>query len=181
MELLLGYLTGSIDTQDKFGRTALFYAAAKGHDRLTQWFLSQNASPHTQDRYGSTPLCAAVRNGHAQIVELLLPLADATEFQDGLGQKLVWWASRSRCPEVVQPVQEWAQKMGLSIRESDLAGKPPSGCETTIACDVCTRTITSSSAFYHCSGCCNFDVCLECHELGGKCLRRHTLGSRTCQ
>lgn len=172
VKLLLKVSRDSLDVQDDDYRTPLFFAAAKGHSQVVQLLISYSAKLNVSDRYNTTPLGATVRNGHEETVRILLPLADSTTyFEGGLGRNLAWWATKSGCPITLHLVQQWAQKMGVEICESDLNVEylliPPMASQKW--CDVCTRTIPSILAYYRCESCAGMDICLECHELGAQC------------
>src|SRR5205807_10256364 len=67
-----------INATDGIGRTALAWAAAKGHENVVRILLHRkdtevNTSEH---EIGATPLWWAVRGGHEGIVELLLERQD---------------------------------------------------------------------------------------------------------
>ncbi|KAJ5319622.1 uncharacterized protein N7506_012326, partial [Penicillium brevicompactum] len=113
-----------IDTCDDCGRTPLFLAAARGHSDLVHLLISQDALMNMQDRYMSTPLCSAIRNGHEDVVRLLLPFAKtAAGFEDALGKNLVWWANKTGNVNIIEIVDQWAQKMNIKIHENDLASQ----------------------------------------------------------
>ena len=62
----------SIDSQNKFGETALMIAAGAGRVEAVRSLLSLKADPNHQDFHGGTALGAAVSGGYADIVQLLL-------------------------------------------------------------------------------------------------------------
>lgn len=74
-----------VNAADGSGRTALWYAAARGDDMTAKLLLDAGAAPDAADHDGLTPLHAAAANGHATTLELLLqkaaqlpPAADGT-------------------------------------------------------------------------------------------------------
>lgn len=61
-----------IDAQNSTGRTALHYAASKGHLNCTRLLLEYGASPRVLDQLGQAPLHRAATLGHAEIAKALL-------------------------------------------------------------------------------------------------------------
>ncbi len=75
----------SLDTQNRFGDSALAEVASLGHVALLDWMLAQGATLALPAQNEST-LHAAVRGGSAEVVRRLLAAgADATE-ADSLGR-----------------------------------------------------------------------------------------------
>lgn len=60
------------DTEHGYGRTALYWAAWKGHAASVEFLIKHGADPNISDNGGSTPLMAAVRERHTKSIELLL-------------------------------------------------------------------------------------------------------------
>lgn len=54
------------------GRTALFYAAEKGHEKMMRALHGAGANVDLADATGETPLMAAARNGHEGAAKLLV-------------------------------------------------------------------------------------------------------------
>ncbi|KAJ5089874.1 hypothetical protein N7532_008558 [Penicillium argentinense] len=83
----------SLDLRDKFDRTPLFYAAARGSADVVEVILP-HSSIHLKDRYGATPIFAADINGHEEIFKQLVSLIKRqVDFEDGLDRTLLWWAA----------------------------------------------------------------------------------------
>jgi ankyrin repeat protein len=53
----------AVDTRDEAGRTALHYAARRGHEELLQLLLEKEAAVHARDDEGRTGLHYAATNG----------------------------------------------------------------------------------------------------------------------
>ena len=54
------------------GKTALHYAAEKGHVAVVKILLRDGADKNGKDEKGRTPLSHAAENGHALVTEILL-------------------------------------------------------------------------------------------------------------
>ncbi len=62
-----------VDTGDRYGRTALSFAADRGHLEVVQTLVEAGAALGTADRfYGMTPLGRAADGGHREVVRFLL-------------------------------------------------------------------------------------------------------------
>lgn len=62
-----------VNAANRYGGTALAFAADKGHAAVVDLLLERGANVNAEDTfYGSTPLAWAVRHGHAAIVRSLL-------------------------------------------------------------------------------------------------------------
>lgn len=139
-----------------------------------QHLLSHGTVVDTMDRYGSTPVFAAVRNGHEMVVACLLGIQGAhVKFEDGFGHTLLWWARKSGNTKVTEAIIQFARIRGIKLCEGNLAVEASS---TAIAgsngwYDVCTRFIPAGSASHLRSVCQvgDFDICLECFEMGARC------------
>jgi hypothetical protein len=96
------------------------------------------------------------------------------QLKDGFGHTLLWWAKRCGETGVADALIQFAEIRGIEVCEDDLAVEPSlmSIGETTGRCDACTRLMSASRASHHCHICNanNFDICLECFEMGARCL-----------
>lgn len=81
VKLLLEFGT-KLDLQDNKGKTALMYAAKKGHSAIVRLLLEFGAALDLQDNDGKTALVYAARKGHAQIVRLLLEAGANPDLKD---------------------------------------------------------------------------------------------------
>lgn len=61
-----------IDTQSKWGKTALYLASAKGHLRIVELLLSAKADIEKADQEGRTPLMEAAWTNHLPVVQRLI-------------------------------------------------------------------------------------------------------------
>jgi hypothetical protein len=61
-----------INSKDNYGRTALLWAAMRGHEAVAKLLLDCGASIESRDHEGQTPLLWAATNGHEGVVKMLL-------------------------------------------------------------------------------------------------------------
>ncbi|KAJ5283335.1 hypothetical protein N7505_001315 [Penicillium chrysogenum] len=162
-----------IDLPDNFNRTPLFCAAREGHKDVVE-ILLPHSSVDFKDRYGATPLCAAVRNGHEDVVKQLTALSNQkSQFEDGLGRNLLWWAIGTGKNTMVDIVSEFARDMGIQDPQAS------EGEECLVVnlknkhrkrpCVVCTRYIPSDTSYLGCKVCNDFEICFQCLELKAEC------------
>ncbi|KAN0070591.1 hypothetical protein V8E54_011460 [Elaphomyces granulatus] len=69
---LLFWKGAEVDLADRYGRTALSYAAWNGHVATVKLLFRAGARIDLTDEIGGTPLSYAICNGHDDVVELLL-------------------------------------------------------------------------------------------------------------
>ena len=60
-----------MDNQEIRGKTALIWAAQKGHEKVVEMLLQQGADVDKQKSSGETALIQAAQNGHETVVEIL--------------------------------------------------------------------------------------------------------------
>lgn len=86
----------------------------------------------------------------------------------------LWYAIKYENADIVQLLLNEAEKDGISVRENDMPMKVRSRSHyaTSGWCDICTLGIQTDDMCYHCTVCSggDFDICLECYEIGGRCL-----------
>ncbi|KAM3514568.1 hypothetical protein MY11210_001803 [Beauveria gryllotalpidicola] len=126
------------DVMDDEWRSPFFYACARGHMEVVEHLSSRSVTATTTDRYGATPLFGATRNGHEKVVAYLLAMGcDYGGFVDGLGQTLLWWASKSGNTQVIEAVLQLAKSKDIQVCDKDLSVEPrssslPSGYEERV-------------------------------------------------
>lgn len=87
-----------IDCTDLHGRTALIWAAYRGHDEAVKVLLEEGSQISLKDRSGNTALHWATIKGCAQVIKLLLE-AGADPFDtDGEGKSSIDYAKEKRWP-----------------------------------------------------------------------------------
>jgi ankyrin repeat protein len=161
---------------DATSRTPLAHAAIFGHKGVVVTLLSNKCiDPDTQDRYGATPLSIAVRNCRAEVVKLLLGTGCVEiNSRDCFGRTTLWWARKTGNADIAQLLLEYAETRHILLYESDISTEvgltPNDGASRS--CDVCTLSILEDDVYYHCEVCNggDFDICLECYKIGGRCL-----------
>ncbi|EHK26310.1 uncharacterized protein TRIVIDRAFT_137356, partial [Trichoderma virens Gv29-8] len=82
-----------IDYTDREGRTALSWAARKGHHELVQYLLKNGASVDAGDIWGHTPAIHAAMTGMTPIVETLLESGVDIECKAGDKRTMLSWAA----------------------------------------------------------------------------------------
>ena len=90
--ILIDHSTAHVDARDKFGNTALHYAAEHGSLDVMHELLDAKAPIDAQNRQGITPLMKAANNGQAAAVKLLLQSGADTSKQDFTGRDALGWA-----------------------------------------------------------------------------------------
>ena len=81
------------DFANKFGDTALHYAAKGGHKEIVQDMLDSGLSPLAKNLFGETPLFYAAEEGHKDVVEILAKYG-SVEVQDKFGDTALHFAAR---------------------------------------------------------------------------------------
>ncbi|CZR56859.1 uncharacterized protein PAC_06748 [Phialocephala subalpina] len=112
-----------LDSKDTYGRTALSYAAAHGHEAVVKLLLEKGAELETKDEYyGSrTPLSWAAEDGHEAVVKLLLEKGAELETKDDYGRTPLSWAAEDGHEAVVKLLLE----KGAELETKDDCGRTP--------------------------------------------------------
>jgi serine/threonine-protein phosphatase 6 regulatory ankyrin repeat subunit B len=84
-------------------RTALYYAADKGHEEMVAFLLSQGAQVDITDENGWTPLAIAASGGHVGVVKMLLQHmgGQGLDQADNQGRTALYHAAREGHEEIV--------------------------------------------------------------------------------
>lgn len=108
--------SADVDATDLHGRTALIWAAYRGHVEVCQVLLGEGASIDSKDRSGYTALLWAVIKGNAQIARLLLQAGADPAEPDGDGRSCADWQREKRWP--------WYDDLMLGFGRKPLADNP---------------------------------------------------------
>jgi hypothetical protein len=140
VELIQRLLDQGVDpkSHDSRQRTALHFAACKGHTNIARLLLERGADPNQRDVVGNTPLHLAACTNHTEIVTLLLRAGTDINAIDNSGRtplhlaqsklKLLqqsnskeWNGSqlKSEVLQVVEMMQIYLQRSG-KMAESDM-------------------------------------------------------------
>ncbi|KAH8702870.1 ankyrin repeat-containing domain protein [Phaeosphaeriaceae sp. PMI808] len=90
-----------LETKDGVGRSALSYAAQRGHNEVVKELLQRGAMASSEDSKGRTALWYAIRNGHEAVVGLLLEKDYGTDTRESNIKSSLWYAARHGHEEVV--------------------------------------------------------------------------------
>jgi ankyrin repeat protein len=161
------------NTKDNVGRTPLFYAIWNGHDEAISALLFNNKiDPDTKDCYGTSLLSIAVRHNREDTVKLLLATGRIDlDSIDYFGRTPLWYAERYGNAGIIKHL---GQGGGYNVSLQDI--KSPKWAAkfdiSQVLCDICTMKIVEGDDYYRCQICNegDFDICIECHNTGGRCL-----------
>jgi ankyrin repeat protein len=90
------------DAADKWGCTALHYAAENGCREIVEALLAAGADVNAANRFAHSPLHNAAREGRAEIVQLLLRHGADTRGHEQQDGSPLNWAIREKRVEVVK-------------------------------------------------------------------------------
>ena len=108
------------DHTDKYGRTALSWAAEDGsYDTVKVFVKSVKVNPGKSDHKGRTPLSYAAEHGHPQVVRLLMKTmrANVGEVDKG-GRNALSWAAAQKTIDVLQYLLG-ANEAGADVEDVD--------------------------------------------------------------
>lgn len=95
----------SLDQRDRWGKTPLFLAAARGDLQLVYHLLEKGAQADIADKQATTPLLVASKQGHIAVVERLLRCEAAAglslDMRDAAGRTPLFWAAHEGKLDVV--------------------------------------------------------------------------------
>jgi len=89
---LIGTKIGDVNIKVDDGRTALSWAAERGHMAIVQFLIARQGDVNVKDKYGRTPLSWAAERGHIAIVQFLLLNGANRSVEDAYGHNARWWA-----------------------------------------------------------------------------------------
>ena len=95
-----------VNSADRYGRTALTYAAWNGHVATVKLLLRAGARVNSRDEIGGTPLSYAICNGHNDVVELLLKKGTQVDSLDDMVKALLLSAAEKGHEAVVELLLE---------------------------------------------------------------------------
>ena len=124
------------------------------------------------DYYGSTALSVAVRCGSNDMVKRLLAISDTNVFsEDKFGRTPLLWAQKQGNTYIAECLLEHARCRGLDISKTGNVDQMPAKFNRLRrCCDVCLASTRHMYYYSKSCDCRNFDICLECHQLGARCL-----------
>ena len=118
----------SLEAENKYGETAIYYAARYGKERIVQQLINNGAKVHVANEDGYTPLHVAALNGHTQIVRWLLEVVKGPEekqaYREAETQEektALYFAVLNRREDVVQQLIE----SGANVCKPSVLGDTP--------------------------------------------------------
>ena len=113
MRILLERTDINLDTEDRYGRTPLLWAAGNGHEGVVRILLEQNVDPENAGGYGQTPLSRAAEYGNEGVVRMLLERNDVNpNTTDDDERTPLLSAARNRHEEVVRILLQCSEPSG---------------------------------------------------------------------
>ena len=100
--LLLTHISEANEMEPKTKRTALYYAAIKGHEAVVEALLSWGAIVDAQDYAGMTPLYFACQEGHLACVLALLKAGASVSVPNNYGDLPIHSAAGQNRVEIVK-------------------------------------------------------------------------------
>lgn len=101
--------------------SALFYAAAAGHDQILQYLISEGADVKHRGRFGTTALMKAASNGHPANLELLLNFGLDVNAQDKSGWTALMDAAFNGHEDAVALLLRWGADKTVRNRDGETA------------------------------------------------------------
>jgi ankyrin repeat protein len=127
---------------DAFGRSPLWWAAAKGQEEKVTRLLEQGYDCNRADIDGETPLHAAARWGHGTVAEQLLASGADVNARTYYGLTPLHLAVRELRPETVRTLVEH----GAEVNAKDAFGCTPLHDAAARGHEACTRLLLGAGA-----------------------------------
>jgi len=152
-----------LETEDKYGMTAIHIACEKGIQSIVSFLITEGAGVNTQDMLGETPLHFAAYNGHLTIVkELITHNADLTK-ENKFGYTPHNSSEILQHQQVIELFEaNKAPKNSLENLREKLKKVHDHPCifvrGKVHICNICVK---SSFLYFGCEQC-EFDICFNC-------------------
>ncbi|KAN0068134.1 Ankyrin repeat-containing domain protein [Elaphomyces granulatus] len=124
-----------VDSADRYGRTALSYAAWNEHVATVKLLLRAGARVNSWDEIGGAPLSHALCNGHNDVVELLLKKGTQVNSPDDISTALLLSAAEKGHEAVVELLLEKGadlESMGGAYSQTLLSLAAENGHEAVV-------------------------------------------------
>jgi ankyrin repeat protein len=115
------FKAANVNASDSLGRTAAWYAAAKGDASLLALLADSGADLALADKDGFTPLHAAAANKQPFSVRYILSKLDSADKFSARGTSPLMLAAASGCDECVSPLIEKSSDMNSKNMDGDNA------------------------------------------------------------
>lgn len=102
----------NMNLRDQVGRTALIWAAIKGHTEMVRMLIDKGAEMDIRNVEGETALIRATRGGYTEIAQILIDKGAKVDAQDGYGKTALMYACEKNCTEIVKKLI----KVGADVR-----------------------------------------------------------------
>ena len=102
MHYLVGLPEVDVNHKDRFGRTAVLYAADEKYADVVEVLIDAGADIEVKDFQGRSPLLVASKHGHLRVVEVLLKAGADVCVTDELGETCLSLAAVNRRTETVR-------------------------------------------------------------------------------
>jgi hypothetical protein len=166
-----------------FGRIPLFLALKEGNALVVAELLRHHqVDPDSEDRYSLTPLAVAAAYGHVETVNFLLTASVCVDAQDIFRRTPLLWARQSRSSYIEQLLINQGDGAPQSAEIVKVPVFRTKSGKAVYWCDICTLSFVEGETYQHCMICMDgdFDICLQCFNLGARCLDiGHKLVSET--
>ena len=100
----------AIESKDRYGMTALMWAAGNGYNDMVELLLQNGAALEKYDEDGWTPLMWAAHRGQLETVALLLERGASCTHQDKMGHTAATLAGVYNQIEVTLFLERWPAK-----------------------------------------------------------------------